>query len=63
LHQAALAILDGEYAHAADLLDELGIVCLSAQARLEAATEYAASGRQAEADEQLRPALAFFRSA
>ena len=61
-HGAALAILDGDYARAADLLDELGIVSLSAQARLNAATAFAASGRQAEADEQLRPALEFFRS-
>src|SRR5439155_1986467 len=61
-HQAALAILDGGYAHAADLLDELGIVSLSARARLNAATAFAASGRQAEADAQLRPALEFFRS-
>jgi class 3 adenylate cyclase/tetratricopeptide (TPR) repeat protein len=61
-HQAALAILDGDYARAADLLDELGIVSLSAQARLNAATAFAASGRQSEADEQLQPALAFFRS-
>jgi hypothetical protein len=61
-HQASLAILDGDYARAADLLDELGIVSLSAQARLHAATAFAASGRQAEADAQLRPALEFFRS-
>jgi class 3 adenylate cyclase len=61
-HSAALAILDGDYARAADLLDELGIVSLAAQARLNAATALAASGRQAEADVQLRPALEFFRS-
>ena len=61
-HGAALAILDGDYARAADLLDELGIVSLGAQARLHAATAFAASGRQAEADAQLRPALEFFRS-
>ena len=61
-HGAALAILDGDYARAADLLDELGIVSLSAEARLNAATAFAASGRQAEADAQLRPALEFFRS-
>jgi class 3 adenylate cyclase len=61
-HQASLAIVDGDYALAADLLDELGIVSLSAQARLQAATAFAASGRQAEADAQLRPALEFFRS-
>jgi hypothetical protein len=61
-HQASLAIVDGDYAHAADLLDEVGIVSLSAQARLHAATAFAASGRQAEADAQLRPALEFFRS-
>jgi hypothetical protein len=61
-HGAALAILDGDYARAADLLDELGIVSLSAEARLNAATAFAASGRQAEADAELRPALDFFRS-
>jgi hypothetical protein len=61
-HGVALAILDGDYARAADLLDELGIASLSAQARLHAATAFAASGRQAEADAQLRPALEFFRS-
>jgi hypothetical protein len=61
-HGAALAILDGDYARAADLLDELGMVSLSAHARLNAATAFAASGRQAEADVQLRPALEFFRS-
>jgi hypothetical protein len=61
-HGAALATHDGDYARAADLLDELGIVSLGAQARLNAATAFAASGRQAEADAQLRPALEFFRS-
>jgi class 3 adenylate cyclase/tetratricopeptide (TPR) repeat protein len=61
-HGAALAILDGDYVRAADLLGELGIVSLGAQARLNAATAFAASGRQAEADAQLRPALEFFRS-
>jgi class 3 adenylate cyclase/tetratricopeptide (TPR) repeat protein len=61
-HQAAVAILDGEYARAADLLEELGIVFLSAHARLHAATAFAASGRLAEANAELRPALAFFRS-
>jgi hypothetical protein len=61
-HAAARAVLEGEDARAGDLLEELGIPTLSAHARLRAAKALAATGRRAEADEQLRAALAFFRS-
>jgi len=56
-----VAILDGDDARAADMLDELGVVSEAARARLRAARALAASGRHDEADEQLRRALAFYR--
>jgi class 3 adenylate cyclase/tetratricopeptide (TPR) repeat protein len=62
LESAARAILEGDDAAAADMLEDIGIVVDSAQARLRAARSLAAAGRSAEAEEQLRPALAFFRS-
>ena len=61
LDAAAVAILDGDDARAADMLDELGVVSEAARARLRAARALAASGRHGEADEQLRRALAFYR--
>ena len=58
----ALAILDLELVHAADLLAESGDLAGEAHVRLRAAAALVAAGRRAEADEQLAPALAFFRS-
>jgi tetratricopeptide (TPR) repeat protein len=50
-----------EFARAAELLRETGARPDEALARLRAAERLAASGRRAEADAQLRKALAFFR--
>ena len=60
--EAAMLWADGEHTHAADLLDVIGALPLSAEARLRAATTLIGAGRRPEADEQLRQALAFFRS-
>jgi class 3 adenylate cyclase len=61
-HDAASAILDGDYVRAADLLEQIGVVTDSAHMRLHAARALAAAGQRAEADVQLQAALAFFRS-
>jgi AAA ATPase domain len=52
----------GEFVAAADLLAEIGSKPEEAEARLHAAAGLRAGGRDAEADEQLQQALAFFRS-
>jgi class 3 adenylate cyclase/tetratricopeptide (TPR) repeat protein len=59
---AALAILDGELERAADLFAEIGSLPHEAHARLRLAEQLVAAGRRAEADWQLRHALAFWRS-
>jgi len=59
---AATLWAEGEYMEAAAVLDEIGALPLSAEARLLAATTLIEAGRRREADEQLRQALAFFRS-
>ena len=46
----------------ADRLAELGLRVDEAHVRLRAAEELVTAGRRAEADDQLRQALAFFRS-
>jgi class 3 adenylate cyclase/tetratricopeptide (TPR) repeat protein len=56
------ALLDGDFMRAADVLRELEMLPSEAHARLRAAEQLRAEGRHAEADEQLIPALAFFRS-
>ena len=60
--EAARAILDGDFIGAAVLFAELGAVPDEAYARLRAAERFAAEARQADADEQLTRALAFYRS-
>jgi hypothetical protein len=55
-------IAEGDYARAADVYAEMGALPNEAYTRLRAAEELVAEGRQAEADEQLRSALAFYRS-
>jgi class 3 adenylate cyclase/tetratricopeptide (TPR) repeat protein len=60
-HDCLLALLDGKLAEAAVLVDEAGWTAMAAIIRLEAAEELIEAGRRAEADEQLAPALEFFR--
>ena len=59
---AAQALIDQEFVAAAEVLDSMGAARAAAQVRLRAAQEFARSGRRAEADDQLRRALSFFRS-
>jgi len=47
---------------AADSLDSMGAARSAAHARLRAAQEFVKTGRPADADDQLRHALGFFRS-
>src|SRR5207249_368575 len=61
-HQVAGAVARGELQVAADRLAELLVPPVEARVRLLAARQLAAEGRRAEADEQLRKALAFYRS-
>jgi hypothetical protein len=58
----ANAVLQAELLDAADLLGELGLRPDEAHTRLRAARELVGAGRRAEADEQLRRALAFHRT-
>jgi hypothetical protein len=58
---AARAIAAGDAVRAADIFGEMGDSSLEAFCRLAAAESLVAEGRRAEADEQLRPALAFYR--
>jgi len=57
----ARAIVDGDLRGAADILADLGAQPMEAFCRLRVAEELVAEGRRAEADDQLRPALAFYR--
>jgi class 3 adenylate cyclase/tetratricopeptide (TPR) repeat protein len=59
---AARAIAEGDLVRAADIYTEIGDTPAEAFSRLGAAEALLAEGRRAEADEQLRPALAFYRS-
>jgi tetratricopeptide (TPR) repeat protein len=59
---AARAVLDGRWVDAADVYDEIGARPFAALAALRATQLLVGQGRRAEADEQLRRALAFFRS-
>jgi class 3 adenylate cyclase len=52
----------GDLAAAAELLGQIGSKPEQAEARLHAAEQLVGEGRRAEADEQLEPALAFYRS-
>jgi len=59
---AARALADREFVAAAELLDSMGAARSAALARLRAAQELGRTGRRTEADDQLQPALDFFRS-
>ena len=59
---AAQALTDQEFVAAADVLDSMGAARSAALVRLRAAQELARTGRRAEADDQSRRALGFFRS-
>ncbi|HEX7270215.1 MAG TPA: hypothetical protein VF256_22705, partial [Streptosporangiaceae bacterium] len=59
---AARDLIDQKFARAAESLDSMGAARSGALARLRAAQELAKAGRRAEADDQLRRALNFFRS-
>jgi class 3 adenylate cyclase len=61
-HDAAEAILVGDYPRAAELLDEIGDLPETAYARLRAAEALLEQGRRAEADDQLEKSLEFWRS-
>jgi class 3 adenylate cyclase/tetratricopeptide (TPR) repeat protein len=58
---AGRAVAEGGFVRAADIFGEIGDVPLEAFLRLCAAEALVAAGRRAEADEQLRLALAFYR--
>ena len=60
--QVAEAVAGGDFCGAAEVLASMGAVSSEAFYRLRAAEALVAEGRQAEADEQLRPALAFYGS-
>ncbi len=60
--RAGIALAGGRPADAADLCADMGAVTEEAYARLAAARMFAEEGRRAEADGQLRRALAFYRS-
>ena len=60
--EAALAELRGDFAAAAIVYDEMGVLFSEAFARSRAAGLLVAEGRRTEADEQLRRSLAFWRS-
>jgi class 3 adenylate cyclase/tetratricopeptide (TPR) repeat protein len=59
---AARELADQEFVAAAESLDSMGAARSAALARLRAAQELARTGPRAEADDQLRRALSFFRS-
>ena len=60
---AGVAAAEGRFADAASSYEGFGARATEAWARLLAAEAFAAEGRRSEAEEQLAPALAFFRSA
>jgi hypothetical protein len=60
--EASRLSVDGDLAGAADVLDDMGAVCVAARMRLAAAERLAADGRPSEADAQLRRALEVFRT-
>jgi tetratricopeptide (TPR) repeat protein len=60
--RAALAVTSRDFRTAADLFEGMGIASHEAFFRLRAAERLVEEGRRAEADEQLRRALAFYRS-
>ena len=60
--RAALAVASRDFLAAADIIGGMGVVSNEAFFRLRAAEQLVDEGRRAEADEQLRRALAFYRS-
>jgi tetratricopeptide (TPR) repeat protein len=60
--KAALAYAAGDFSAAADIYGAIGSLPNEAQARLRAAEAFVAEGRRAEADAELKSALAFWRS-
>jgi class 3 adenylate cyclase/tetratricopeptide (TPR) repeat protein len=58
---ANLALLDGEFARAAEVMDNMGMAFAAADARRLAAEQLEREGRHREANAQLRQALAFYR--
>jgi hypothetical protein len=60
--QAGRAVAARDLRGAADIFEEMGAPAHEAFLRLRAAEQLVAEGRRAEADEQLRRALAFYRS-
>jgi len=61
-HVAARRLADQDFVAAAGSLDSMGAARSAALARLRSAQELTRAGRRAQADEQLRRALSFFRS-
>ena len=59
---AALIELDRDFARAADIYAEMGVVTAEAHARLLVAERLLAEGRRAEGEAELQKALAFYRS-
>ena len=60
--RATAAVLAHDFRGAAEIYAEMESPAHDAFYRLRAAEQLLAEGRRAEADEQLRPALAFYRS-
>ncbi len=58
---AAQAVAASDFRQAADVMAGIGSVPFEMFYRLRSAEALVAEGRRAEADEQLRPALAFYR--
>jgi class 3 adenylate cyclase/tetratricopeptide (TPR) repeat protein len=61
--RAVRSIAASDLPGAAEIYDEMGALSAAAFYHLRAAEQLVAEGRRAEADEQLRPALAFYRGA
>ena len=59
--EAAVAIADGDFDRAVDVLERTGARTFVAAVRLRASVAYAAQGRSAGAGEHIAPALAFYR--
>jgi len=59
--RAVRAIAAGDLPGAAEIYDEIGALSAAAFYHLRAAEQLVEEGRRAQADEQLRPALAFYR--
>jgi hypothetical protein len=60
--RAAIAYATGDPRSAAEICAEVGALAEEAYARVAAARQLVEQGRRAEADAQLRRALAFYRS-